>query len=166
MSQRGCKKNTTRLNSIWPQLPRFLTHENALGLRVIYHAFEWKSKRYNYPNQNFISFLKNCKEQQLLVHQNYDNFDIGFTDEQQKIIHLWTEELYFLEKTVMNYPKRAFMNGEAGAGKSTVIKEIRKKFIGKLGSETATVLTPTGTVAINVECKAIHSGLKEQMFFK
>lgn len=58
-----------------------------------------------------IAILRNAQllqRKQHTVLTNYDKFDIIFTDEQQTILHLGTEQLSFLQTRVIKCPKRTF----------------------------------------------------------
>lgn len=100
-----------------------------------------------------------CKVQQITAHLNYSNFDVRFTNKDQKTLQLFSEQFLSLQTKVTYFPKSNFTIEKAGVGKSTVIKEIRKIVSEQLGSEDIMLLALKCTAEINFEGKVIYSVL-------
>lgn len=115
--ERGCR--TTRNSLCMPTCVATVivipeqTKKEAARPRVIHYVYEW-TESYNYLHRNFTSFQNYCKRKLFTVHQNYDNSDVRFTGEQQKVLHFCTEQFSILQTKIINYPNRTFIIEKAG----------------------------------------------------
>lgn len=88
-----------------------------------------------------------------------------FSTEQNSILNLCDQQLAELHSNGGNLSKYSkvqrtvFVQGVAGAGKSTVIREIRRRAIAKFHQDVVIVMAPTGVAAHNIEGMTIHSAI-------
>ena len=64
------------------------------------------------------------------------------------------------QQMVMPPAKRVMVSGKAGCGKSTIIKEIIRRVTNEFGPDSIVVSAPTGSAAINIDGKTIHSSFQ------
>lgn len=62
----------------------------------------------------------------MTLHESYDVSEIIFTDEQQTILQLCTEQLWYLQIKVTSFPKSTFIIVKKKARKSNIMKETSK----------------------------------------
>lgn len=62
----------------------------------------------------------------MTLHECYDISEIRFTDEQQTILQLCIEQLWYLQTKVTSFPKSTFIVVKEKAGKSNIMKETSK----------------------------------------
>lgn len=112
--------------------------------------------------KNHFDFLNSLKES-----ENFENIDedsnIILNSEQEKVINLFDKQLSdALNNNFENSKvKRVIVQGKAGSGKSTIIKQMTSRLCkSRLGPESFLLLAPTGLAALNINGNTIHSKLK------
>lgn len=136
-----------------------------LGSRLIDVAYEWKTAGNDCPTmENVEEFLSNYKNE-MLENKIVDDGNVKFSDDQSTVLKLVDSQLdNIIGQSDNSISRRTLVQGKAGSGKSTVIKEIVKRVRSQLGTNSIEVVAPTGVAAINVDGKTLHSLFKLPLF--
>lgn len=139
--------------------------KNILGYREIDLNVNWNQRELDLPSLNEVNdFLKIFKNN---AKPNSDNKlsapeNVIFSRDQLNILNSCKIQLQEIKnnEVTRRSVKRIIVQGKAGSGKSTVIKEIVRLIQLELGFEAVEVAAATGMAAVNVKGKTLHSLLK------
>ena len=137
-----------------------------LGTRDFDTSHPWTESYNSYENISEIgTFLKNCKRQesdQSNAHETSSS--VQFSEEQKAIINLLELQISHVQSGMPASDdsiliRRVIVQGTAGTGKSTVIKEITCR-LRAFCEHSFLLLAPTGVAAFNIGGKTVHSALR------
>ena len=115
------------------------------------------------------SFLNTYKSQQekKIYKQNTES-KISFTDDQQQILNLLDTQITSIQNGTMtaNSIKRVIIQGKAGSGKSTIIKEMVKRITSIFGEDSVKVAASTGMASVNIDGLTLHYLLRLPVNYK
>lgn len=136
-----------------------------LGSRNIDLSYNWNQRKAALPSIDEVNdFLKTFKNKSPDESNKVspDLQDIAFSEDQKIVLNCLKTQLQELEgKKVTKRPvKRVLVQGKAGSGKTTVIREIVRQVKSQLGLEAVAVAAATGMAAVNIEGKTLHSLFK------
>ncbi|XP_074603973.1 uncharacterized protein LOC141857379 [Brevipalpus obovatus] len=135
-------------------------NDQVIGTRLIDVAYDWNATSSRIPDfseaHDFLkTFRTNGKTSSIQSPHT-----ISFSSEQQKILDILDGQLRSLTVRVPRVYKRVVVQGKAGLGKSTIIREIVNRVVSVLGTDSIRVCAPTGAAAVNIEGHTIHSLLR------
>lgn len=87
----------------------------------------------------------------------------AFSSDQNSVLEIVDQQIDQINRSRSSI-KRVVVQGKAGSGKSTVIKEIIRRITHHLGEQAVAIAAPTGAAAINVEGRTIHSLLRLPLY--
>lgn len=132
--------------------------DHVLGRRAVDLAYDWNAMPSYIPDYGAVQeFLRGYK----LNYSRPDESDnipmVSFSADQQIVLGIVDNQIRKARGLRVRCPKRVAVQGKAGSGKSTIIKEIVRRVSSSLGIEAIRVCAPTGAAAINIEGSTIHS---------
>ncbi|XP_074596278.1 ATP-dependent DNA helicase Pif1-like [Brevipalpus obovatus] len=140
---------------------RGMAADVGVGHRLIDKSYNWNSMPSFIPSFDQVSeFMKTFKSSQARRLRETDQSSIIFSSDQLSVLSVLDTQIRSIQRRSIRCPKRMVVQGKAGSGKSTVIKEIVRRVSLALGEDSIRVCAPTGAAAINIDGNTIHSLLR------
>lgn len=138
-------------------LPAQSMTETPLRLRDSDTGHDWSASSVNYPpKETLVELFASTKHHALPHPREYLHPNCQLSEKQKKIVDLINLQLHSLQDRAIHPPRRIFVQGKAGTGKSKVIAATFAK-LRALGSAGFRLMAPTGIAANNIQGQTIHT---------
>lgn len=135
----------------------------TLGRRLFDEAHDWINADQFPPMEEVVrDFLRTYKEA-AVQSRSFEIPTFAFSSDQNTILEIVGQQIEQVNGG-RNSVERVVVQGKAGSGNSTVIKEIIRRITHHLGEQAVAVAGPTGSAAINIEGRMSHSLLRLPLY--
>lgn len=144
-------------------------NKGTIGRRLIDVSNDWGASRLNNPKyEEVLMFLEQYKDQ-APNKENPSETNIEFSDEQKEVLKILDRQI---DQIIEQQPgkrkklrldeiiKRCVVQGKAGSGKSTLIHEMVRRIVERLGKEYISICALTGAAAVNIHGNTLHAEFK------